>query len=106
MLQAYTAHASADLAAGLQRAGLQPRQTRGDHAADLARVLLHLLGILRAGGIPVPIYPPARASQLEDHVRRHTGILANAQAAMLVTVPEAMNVARLLQARVPGLRAC
>ena len=51
--------------------------------------------------IPVPIYPPARASQLEDHVRRHTGILANAQAVLLVTVPEAMVVARLLQARVP-----
>jgi len=62
------------------------------------------LGILRAGAVPVPIYPPARASQLEDHVLRHAGILANAQAVLLVTVPEAMGVARLLQARVPGLR--
>ena len=41
-------------------------------------------------------------SQLEDHVRRHTGILANAQAVLLVSVPEAMHVARLLQARVAG----
>jgi acyl-CoA synthetase (AMP-forming)/AMP-acid ligase II len=61
-------------------------------------------GILLAGGIPVPIYPPARASQLEEHVLRHAGILANAQATILVTVPEAKVVARLLQARVPGLR--
>lgn len=37
-------------------------------------------------------------------MRRHTGILANAQAVLLVTVPEAMGVARLLQAGVPGLR--
>jgi 1-acyl-sn-glycerol-3-phosphate acyltransferase len=52
----------------------------------------------------VPIYPPARASQLEEHVLRHSGILDNARAALLVTVPEAMVVARLLQARVAGLR--
>jgi acyl-CoA synthetase (AMP-forming)/AMP-acid ligase II len=57
-----------------------------------------------AGGVPVPIYPPARASQLEDHVLRHAGILANAPAVLLVTVDEAMVVGRLLQARVPGLR--
>ena len=62
------------------------------------------LGILMAGAIPVPIYPPARASQLEDHVLRHAGILDNAQAVLLVTVPEAMGVARLLQARVGSLR--
>ncbi len=60
-------------------------------------------GILMAGAIPVPIYPPARASQLEDHVLRHTGILANAGAVLFVTVAEAMVVARLLQVRVPGL---
>ena len=52
----------------------------------------------------MPIYPPARPSQLEDHVLRHTGILDNAQAVVLVTVAEAMVVARRLQARVPGLR--
>ena len=53
---------------------------------------------------PVPIYPPARASQLEEHVLRHAGILDNARATLLVTVSEAMTVARLLQARVAGLR--
>ena len=61
-------------------------------------------GILLAGGIPVPIYPPARMSQIEEHVRRHAGILSNAEASILVTVPEARGVARLLEARVPGLR--
>ena len=61
-------------------------------------------GILLAGGIPVPIYPPARLSQIEEHVRRHAGILSNAEATILVTVPEARGVARLLEARVAGLR--
>ncbi|HEX9181378.1 MAG TPA: AMP-binding protein, partial [Burkholderiales bacterium] len=39
-----------------------------------------------------------------EHVRRHAGILASAQAAVLVTVREAMAVARLLEAGVPDLR--
>ncbi len=98
------AASSAALAAGLQRAGVRPRQTVAIMLPTSPAYFSTYLGILRAGAIPVPIYPPARASQLEDHVLRHTGILANAQAVLLVTVPEAMVVARLLQARVPGLR--
>ncbi len=98
------ADASAAIAAGLQRAGLQPRQTVAIMLPTSPEYFFSYFGILRAGGIPVPIYPPARASQLEDHVRRHTGILANAQAVLMISVPQAMRVARLLQARVPGLR--
>ncbi|TNF54507.1 MAG: acyl-phosphate glycerol 3-phosphate acyltransferase, partial [Burkholderiales bacterium] len=97
--------ASVSMAAGLQRAGLRPGQTVAIMLPTSPDYFFTYLGILRAGGIPVPIYPPARPSQLEDHVRRHTGILANAQAVLLVSVAEAMQVARLLQARVPGLRA-
>ena len=63
------------------------------------------LGVLLAGGVPVPIYPPFRASQLEEHLRRHETILENARATTLVTWPEALGAARLLRARVPGLRA-
>ena len=92
------------IGAGLQRAGLQPRQSVAIMLPTSPEYFDTYFGILLAGGIPVPIYPPARASQLEDHVLRHAGILANAQAVVLVTVPEAMIVARLLQARVPGLR--
>ncbi len=95
---------SAALAAGLQRAGVQPRQCVAIMLPTSPAYFSSYLGILRAGAIPVPIYPPARASQLEEHVLRHAGILDNARATLLVTVPEAMIVARLLQARVPGLR--
>ena len=92
------------MAAGLQRAGVQPRQCVAIMLPTSPEYFSTYLGILRAGAIPVPIYPPARASQLEEHVLRHTGILDNARATLLVTVPEAMVVARLLQARVAGLR--
>lgn len=101
----------AQLAAGarsigsaLQRAGLQPRQSVAIMLPTSTDYFETYLGVLMAGGIPVPIYPPARASQLEDHVLRHARILDNAQAAILITVPEAVIVARLLQARVHGLR--
>jgi 1-acyl-sn-glycerol-3-phosphate acyltransferase len=60
-------------------------------------------GILYAGAIPVPIYPPMRLSQLEDHLRRQTGILRNAGACMLITMPEARRLAGLLHATVDSL---
>ncbi len=62
------------------------------------------LGILRAGAVPVPIYPPARPSQLEEHLRRHGRILNNAGAELLITVEEARKVAHLLHADAPHLR--
>jgi 1-acyl-sn-glycerol-3-phosphate acyltransferase len=98
------ADAAAAVASGLQRAGVVPRQSVAIMLPTSPEYFSTYFGILMAGAIPVPIYPPARPSQLEDHVLRHTGILDNAQAVALVTVPEAMVVARLLQARVPGLR--
>ena len=62
-------------------------------------------GILYAGAIPVPIYPPMRLSQLEDHLRRQTGILRNAGACMLITMPEGRRLAGLLRAQVETLSA-
>jgi acyl carrier protein len=74
-------------AAAFQRAGLQPRETVAIMLPTSPEYFFTYLGILRAGGIPVPIYPPARPSQLEDHVRRHTGILSNARCACWSACP-------------------
>ncbi|GLQ79586.1 acyl-CoA synthetase [Mesorhizobium huakuii] len=60
-------------------------------------------GILYAGAIPVPIYPPMRLSQLEEHLRRQTGILRNAGACLLITMPEGRKLAGLLGALVDTL---
>jgi 1-acyl-sn-glycerol-3-phosphate acyltransferase len=65
--------------------------------------LASFFGVMLAGGIPVPIYPPARLAQIEDHLKRHARILANAEAAFIVTVPQAKGVAELLRERVPTL---
>ena len=95
---------AAAVAAGLCASGLQPRQTVAIMLPTSLEYFFAYFGVLLAGGIPVPIYPPARPAQIEEHVRRHTGILENAEASILVTVPQAMTVARLLEAGVPGLR--
>ena len=55
--------------------------------------------ILYAGAIPVPIYPPMRLSQLEEHLRRQAAILRNAGTRILITVPEGRGAAGLMQAQ-------
>jgi 1-acyl-sn-glycerol-3-phosphate acyltransferase len=60
-------------------------------------------GVLYAGAIPVPIYPPMRLAQLEDHLRRQAGILRNAGARILVTMAEGQRFAGLLKAQVESL---
>ena len=62
-------------------------------------------GILYAGAVPVPIYPPMRLSQIEDHLRRQIGILRNAGACLLITMPEGVRLAGLLRAQVESLNA-
>jgi len=61
-------------------------------------------GILYTGAIPVPIYPPMRMSQIEDHLRRQIGILRNAGTCMLITMPEGRRLAGLLRAQVETMR--
>ncbi|KAF0205581.1 MAG: AMP-dependent synthetase and, partial [Methylocystaceae bacterium] len=60
--------------------------------------------ILFAGAIPVPIYPPFRLSQIEDHLRRQARILGNAEACVLVTSAEIRVVGRLLYGLVGSLQ--
>ena len=77
---------------------------RGHEVGDRVAIMLPteagffqaFLGVLMAGGVPVPIYPPFRRSQIEDHLRRQAGILRNAAAATLITSPEIRPLGRLL----------
>ncbi|MHB9085417.1 MAG: AMP-binding protein, partial [Thiobacillus sp.] len=60
-------------------------------------------GALYAGCVPVPLYPPARPAQLEEHLRRIAGILANAGARWFIADPRARTFAEALSARCPTL---
>ncbi len=60
-------------------------------------------GILLAGAIPVPIYPPFRADRIEEYAARQSAILNNAEVCLLLTFRQAEAVARLLKPRVRSL---
>jgi 1-acyl-sn-glycerol-3-phosphate acyltransferase len=92
------------VAAGLQQTGLQPGETVTLMLPTGRDYFFSFFGILYAGGIPVPIYPPARLTQLEDHLRRQMAVLNNCHAVTLITVPEARQLAQLLRAQVISLQ--
>lgn len=92
------------IATRLRRYDLEPGEPVAIMLPTSAEYFYTFFAILICGGIPVPLYPPARPTQIEEHVRRHRKIIANAGARLLVTVPEATPVARLLMAQVPELK--
>ncbi|MGD8570760.1 MAG: AMP-binding protein, partial [Gammaproteobacteria bacterium] len=92
------------VAAGLQALGIKPQQPVAIMLPTCKEYFYCFLGILLTGGIPVPLYPPARPSQIEDHIRRHTSILQNCAASVLITVPEAKIIARLLKSHVEDMK--
>jgi 1-acyl-sn-glycerol-3-phosphate acyltransferase len=91
------------VAAGLVARDIEP----GDRIALMLPTSLDFFsaffGVLYAGAVPVPIYPPARLGQLEEHLRRQARILRNAGARILITVPQARGVAALLRGQVDTL---
>ncbi len=62
-------------------------------------------GILLAGAIPVPIYPPFRADRIEEYAERQAAILNNAGVCLLLTFRRAESVAKLMKPRVRSLEA-
>ena len=95
--------------AGAVAASLRDRKLgRGDTVAIMLRTeeaFFHaFFGVLLAGAIPVPIYPPFRRDLIEDYARRQVGILRNAGARAILTFAEAQRVAAVLSSRVASLR--
>ena len=91
------------VAAGLLRMGVHAGSTVALMLPTGIGYLEVFFGVLLAGAVPVPMYPPTRLSQLEEHVRRHAGILTSAGAEALITLAQARGVARLLRSMAPGL---
>jgi len=91
-------------AEALTHAGLQRGQMVAIMLPTCKEYLYSFYGVLLAGGVPVPLYPPARLTTIEDHMTRHVGILRSAGPAIMITVPEAKALAYLLRAQVESLR--
>ncbi|MBN1142280.1 MAG: AMP-binding protein [Deltaproteobacteria bacterium] len=95
---------SQTVAAGLLQLGLEPGQPVALMLPTGREYFRGFFGILAAGGIPVPVYPPARASRIEEHLQRLRGILGNCRAVILITPPDTKKTAQLLKVQVETLR--
>ncbi len=95
---------AAAVAAGLQNHGLQPGEPVAIMLPTGRDYFFAYMGILLAGGVPVPVYPPVRIARIEDHLRRHSAILNNCGASTLIIIPEVKRFARILQSLAENLR--
>lgn len=92
------------ISAGLQALGVKP----GDRVAIMLPTSVDFFtaffGILNAGAVAVPLYPPLRLDQFEDFLGRQDAILKNCQAQVLITLPQFAPVAEVMRQRT-GLTA-
>jgi 1-acyl-sn-glycerol-3-phosphate acyltransferase len=95
---------ASNVAAVLRHQALEPGEAVALMLPTGTAFFAAFAGIWLAGGVPVPIYPPMRMAQIEEHLKRQAGILDNARAVLLITVPEARSAGRFLQGRLPRLR--
>jgi 1-acyl-sn-glycerol-3-phosphate acyltransferase len=85
------------VAAGLKSRGIRPGETVAIMLPTGREFFAAFYGALYAQAVPVPLYPPARPSQIETHLRRVAGILANCEARILLTFERAKRLAHLLR---------
>lgn len=85
------------VSAGLRSRGVLPGDRVGIMLPTSEEYLHTFFGILISGAIPVPIYPPGRIAQIEEHLRRQLGILENAKAKLLISLPDAIRLAPLIK---------
>lgn len=94
---------ASEMAAGLQLYGVSTGSAVALMLPTGPSYLLSFFAVQLAGGVPVPLYPPVRKNQIEDHLRRHRSILENCQAHLLITDTEIQPLARLMRSQVNTL---
>ncbi|MGZ6977744.1 MAG: AMP-binding protein [Acidimicrobiia bacterium] len=92
------------IAAGLAASDVHPGESVAIMLPTSVEYFAVFMGVLFAGAVPVPLYPPTRPAQLDDYLRRQVGILENARATTLVTTSDADRVARVLRSPAWSLR--
>ncbi|MEX2302850.1 MAG: AMP-binding protein [Bryobacterales bacterium] len=91
------------VAAGLRAAGLKRNETVAIMLPTGADFFYAFFGVMLAGGIAVPIYPPARANQIEEYVNRQVLILQNAEVRFLISFDQVRAAARIMRLKLPSL---
>jgi fatty-acyl-CoA synthase len=84
--------------------GLRPGDTIAIMQPTSPRFFYTFYGILLAGCIPVPIYPPLRPKEIEAYVKQEAKILKNAEVRMLITFHAAEKFSHLMSALIPSLK--
>ena len=92
------------IAAGLAASGLRRGETVAIMLPTCEDFFSSFLGVMLAGGIAVPVYPPARPNQLETYIQRQTRILKNAQVRFLISFERVRAVANVLGGHLPSLQ--
>lgn len=94
---------ASDVAAGLVSAGLRRNETVAIMLPTSPQFFYAFFGVMLAGGIAVPIYPPARPDKIEEYVRRQVGILRNAEVRFLISFEAVRRVSELLRLNLPSI---
>ncbi len=95
---------ASEVAAGLTASGLKPGETVAVMLPTCADFFYGFLGVMLAGGVAVPIYPPARPSRIEEYVRRQTLILRNAGVRFLISFDRVRAISKTMELSLPALR--
>lgn len=85
------------VAQGLLQRGLSSQQTVAIMLPTSHEFFSAFFGVLLAGGIPVPIYPPFRANLIEEYIKHETKILTNAMTHTLITFPAVSTLSNVLR---------
>jgi fatty-acyl-CoA synthase len=92
------------VAKALEYRGLEPGAPVALVLPTCEEFLFSFFGIMLAGGIPVPLYPPVRADRLVEYAARQSAILRNAEARFLITDRRAERLVRRLKSLAPSVR--
>lgn len=93
-----------DIASCLIVNGIKPDDKISIMLPTSAAFFQSFFGILFAGAIPVPIYPPYRPDRIEEYAIREAKILNNAEVRILITFSEAEKLSSILKSYVPSLK--
>ncbi len=91
------------VAAGLRDAGLRPNETVAIMLPTCADFFYAFFGVMLAGGVAVPIYPPARPDKIEEYVRRQVLILRNAEVRFLISFDRVRAISQIMRLSIPSL---
>ena len=95
--------ASSEVAAGLAEAGLRRNEAVAIMLPTSEDFFYAFFGVALAGGIAVPIYPPARPDEIEEYVRRQVQILQNAEVRFLIAFERVKAVSQVMRLGLPSL---